>query len=142
MKAVVTLIVSLCVIALAAWHVVEHSAATKDAAKTQSTHTAYSISGPTVPVLTGLPHMPRQMLDRLAAQGLVYGLAGKNLSGEPEILLFISRLPNTPTQLTINHWPSWRFAPIAQGRSLNVVLGSPHPPVHWLHLGVAVNPKK
>ncbi len=142
MKAVVTLIVSLFVFALAMWHVMEHSAATYQSTKPQTIRTTHSFSGPIVPVVIGLPNTPRQMLDHLSAQGLVYGLAGRNRSGDPEILLFISRLPNTPTHLTINHWPSWRFAPIAQGRSLNVLLGSPHPPIHWLRLGDAVNPKK
>ncbi|PSR35286.1 MAG: hypothetical protein C7B46_01050 [Sulfobacillus benefaciens] len=142
MKPVVTLIVSLFVIALAVWHIMEPFPATNQSARTQSIRTIHSVSGPMVPALTGLPHMSRHMLDQLAAQGLVYGLAGKNRSGDPDILLFISRLPNTPTHLTINHWPSWRFAPIAQGPSLNVLLGSPHRPVHWLHLGAAVNFKK
>ncbi len=87
-------------------------------------------------MVPALPPLSRQSLDNLASQGLLYGLTGVDQRGRSMVILFISRLPNTPSKMAIQHWPSWRFAPVAEGPSAIKILGS-QLKVHWL----ALNPR-
>lgn len=82
--------------------------------------------------------MGRATLDGMANQGLLYGIQGLAQTGGHQVILFVSRAPNAPRNLTIQHWPSLRFAAVASGSSVSHILGGGfRTKVHW----IKINPR-
>ncbi len=142
MKAIISLVLSLAVVGLSAVRMlvqpVVHSNPHVMALKPKpKENPAVHHTSPILPVVANLPNMGKGSLDSMASQGILYGLAGTNSEGKPRVILFISRAPNAPTDLTIQHWPSLRFAPVAAGSHLSRLLGPGFgSKIHW----VAINP--
>lgn len=144
MKAIISLILSLAVVGFSAVRMLVHPVAHPTPhvmtlkSKPKEKPTAHHTS-PALPVVANLPSVGKSSLDSMANQGILYGLTGTNSGGKPHVILFISRAPNAPTQLTIQHWPSSRFAPIAQGSGLSTLLGPGFgSKIHWIRINPAL----
>lgn len=139
MKAIVSLILSLVVVGLSAMHILVHPAvhqpsvtATKSKSKPHPKPLNHQ-ANTALPSVVNLPAIGKSGLDSMANQGILYGLAGTNRRGAPMVILFVSRAPNAPRHLTIQHWPSLRFAAVASGSTLANLLGAGfHGKVHWV----------
>lgn len=139
MKSIISLILSLVVVGLSAVHMLVHptvhrTSVTAIKSKPQP-HPKPRIShvAPALPSVVNLPAIGKSSLDSMANQGLLYGLSGTNRRGAPMVILFVSRAPNAPRHLTIQHWPSLRFAAVASGSTLANLLGAGfHGKVHWV----------
>lgn len=144
MKPIISLILSLAVVGFSAVRMLVHPAARpitrvialkpKAKEKPKIHHTS-----PALPVVANLPSIGKGSLDSMANQGILYGLTGTNSGGKQRVILFISRAPDAPTSLTIHHWPSLRFAPVAQGSHLSDLLGPGFSSkIHWITIDPAL----
>ncbi len=140
MKAIISLILSLAVVGLSAMHMLIHPVIhpTTSAASTQpkpKTKPLVHHTGTALPRASNLPTIGRPNLDSMANQGLLYGIQGSSRRGTPMVILFVSRAPNAPRHLIIQHWPSLRFAAVASGSTLSNILGAGfHSKIHWIRI--------